>query len=799
MKRKLLLRGGLLSMFLLFASLAFAQHAMIKGQVRSTTNEPMSDIVVYLKESAQSARTNDKGVYQIGQVKPGKYTIMTSAVSVKAQSKEIQVKAGQTLDVSFNLSINDQELSEVIVNGARNKYKSTQPSSSLRLNEPLLEVPQNIQILNSHLLADQQVTTMGDGITKNVSGLTRLNHWADLYARVNTRGARMAAFRNGMNVTSNWGPLSEDMSFVDHIEFVKGPAGFLMSNGEPSGIYNVVTKKPTGQDFNGSASIGMGSYNFYRGTLDVDGKANASGKLLYRLNLMGQKKESFRDYEFNNRFSIAPVISYQLTDKTLVTLEYTLQHAKMSDLGSYYAFSTQGYGVLPRDFTTTDPGMEPTKIDDHSAFLMVQHQFNPSWKLTAQGAYFNFQQKGANLWPTIVNTDGTIIRNASIWDAENKSWFGQLFVNGEVKTGQVNHRILAGFDYGDKDYMADWNQYHDLDLATSPFNPFSNSYQVPANGYPQWDRSKSLAERAGPYGTIAQQYSGLYLQDELGFLENRLRLTLAGRFTYVKQSSYGGPQQEARRVTPRIGLSASIDDATSVYGLFDQSFVPQAGFIRNGGDIKPITGNNLEFGIKKDWFGSKWNTTLSVYRIQKNNELTGDPTNTGTESFSVVLGQSEAKGIEFDLKGELFKGMNLIANYAFTDSKVKSTAAGLQGIAAGDRIPGYAKHNINTWFNYKLQSGVLKGAGLSAGFSYQADRDSWSWGGHDGIVKLPNYFRVDGAAFYEFGKVKITANVYNVLDKYLYDGTFTAYTNPTFYSWQVEAPRNYRLNLAYSF
>src|SRR5690606_18984095 len=104
------------------------------------------------------------------------------------------------------------------------------------------------------------------------------------------------------------------------------------------------------------------------------------------------------------------------------------------------------------------------------------------------------------------------------------------------------------------------------------------------------------------------------------------------------------------------------------YALYDQSFVPQAGFLRNGGTIKPITGNNMELGLKKEWFAHKWSTTLSVYRILKNNELTADPANNGSESFSVILGQSEAKGLEFDLQGELFKGMNVIANYAYTDS-----------------------------------------------------------------------------------------------------------------------------------
>ncbi len=57
---------------------------------------------------------------------------------------------------------------------------------------------------------------------------------------------RLPPFRNGMNVKMPWGPLLEDMSMVERIEFVKGPASFMLANGEPTGFYNIVTKKPTG-------------------------------------------------------------------------------------------------------------------------------------------------------------------------------------------------------------------------------------------------------------------------------------------------------------------------------------------------------------------------------------------------------------------------------------------------------------------------------------------------------------------------------------------------------------------------
>ncbi|MFC3160111.1 TonB-dependent siderophore receptor [Chryseobacterium arachidis] len=176
-------------------------------------------------------------------------------------------------------------------------------------------MPQNVSIITNRALEDQQVTTLSDGVLRNVAGAQRLEHWGDMYTRVNMRGSRAAAFMNGVNVTSNWGPLSEDMSFVDHIEFIKGPSGFLMSNGEPSGIYNIVTKKPTGQSLNGSARVTLGSFNMYRGETDID--TEITDKVAFRLNLMAQNKNSFRDYEFNDRYIINPSVKVNLTDKQL--------------------------------------------------------------------------------------------------------------------------------------------------------------------------------------------------------------------------------------------------------------------------------------------------------------------------------------------------------------------------------------------------------------------------------------------------------------------------------------------------
>ncbi|AYL97671.1 TonB-dependent receptor [Mucilaginibacter celer] len=776
----------------------------ITGTITTADGQTVPGVTVGIKGDGINAGTvtNESGRFTFNKVKPGSYTIKVSFVGLASEEKTVEVAEGQRVVVNFMLRENANQLGEVLISGRKQKYKIDAPSASLRLNEPLLQVAQNVQVVTSKVLADQQVISMSDGLIRNVSGAVRLEHWGDLYTNITMRGSQIQAFRNGFNVVSSyWGPLTEDMSFVDHIEFVKGPAGFLLSNGDPSGLYNVVTKKPTGET-KGEISFTTGSFNLNRATLDLDGKLSKDGKFLYRLDLSAQNKNSFRANEFNDRYVIAPVVSYQIDDKTKLTAEYVYQRAHMSDVGSYYVFSPKGYGVLPQNFTQLPAGLPPTNINDHSFTLNLTHQLSDNWKLTAQAARYNYSQLGTSMWADSVNTDGSYYRNAGIWEAKSTMSLAQVFLNGKVNTGSVVHNILAGVDLGDKKYVADYAQTASLDTGSRPFNPYQEGVPTlnnPSNGYPKFDRSLNLEARAAAgFGLINTRYSSIYLQDELGFFDNKVRLTLAGRYTYVQMADFNTPEQ-AKHFSPRIGLSVSIDDQTSVYGLRDQTFLPQAGKV-SVGKLQPLTGTNTEFGIKRDWAGGKWNTTLSVYRILKNNELTADPNAAPNSGLSIIFGQKRSQGLEFDLRGEIAPGFNLTANYAYTDSKVSKVnpdlaASPTNTIKVGDVVPGYVKHVANAWLSYKLNSGTLKGTGVSLGGTYYGGRQTDTWS--VGLEKLPNYFKMDGGLFWEGSKMRIAGNVFNVLNKYTYSGSYYSYLSA--YYWQADAPRNYRLSIAYRF
>ncbi|MCB0430882.1 MAG: TonB-dependent receptor [Flavobacteriales bacterium] len=778
---------------LLTASMASAQTGHIRGTVTTSDGRPAEFVNIILKSTQKGTSTNRKGEYEIRNIQPGTYTLVTSYVGLESREQQVTVKTDETVVIpAITLKENTSQLKEVVILSHPDNYQERLPSTSLRINTPLLETAQNIQIVSKVALEDQQIFDMLEGVQRNISGAQKVEHW-DNYARINMRGSQLTSFRNGMNVhLSPWSPLTEDMSMVERIEFVKGPAGFMLANGEPGGFYNVVTKKPSGRE-KGEVGFSLGSFNTYRVTTDVDGKLSQNGKLLYRLNLMGQLRDSHRDFEYNNRYTVAPVLRYLIDDQTSLTLEYNEQFSQMNAIGSNYAFSKRTYGDLPVGFTTAEPNLKPTVLRDRTLFATLEHDLNGQWKLTAQAAYLQFKQIGQSLWPKGISdaNDSLMQRGISIWDALGHGKNGQVFLNGKMRTGAVDHNILAGLDMNNRDYFADWNQ--GATLGDSTFNIYDPHYgSISAADIPRWDRTADIRERGVQY---SHGYAGLYVQDELGILQNKVRLTLAGRYTTNRYNNpYSGSTQDGK-LTPRMGISWSITENTATYFLYDQVFQGTPGTDWKKQAFDPLTGLNMEWGIKKDWHDGKWNTSLSSYQITKNNILSTDTEHpdpvSGQLVYSRQTGQQKINGVEFDAKGEIMEGLQVVINYAYTHARVTKDS---DPELVGDPVAGATTHIQNTWLNYKFNRGKPNGIRLSLGYQYQAGRTSW-YNFDNSEEALPNYFRMDGGIGYQHKKAGIHLLVNNILNEYLYSGAPYA----DMYFWQTEPKRNYRLTMTYRF
>ena len=773
-----------LFLFIICAATISAQTGSLNGRVMTTSNSPISDANIMVKGSNKGTMSNIQGYFTIENLRPGNYTLRLSSLGFSKKEVSVLIKANEKTQLGTIVLIETQEqLNEVTVEGHQNKYVQRKPSQSLRLKTELVKLPQNIQVISNELLQDQQVTTIMDGLTRNVSGVTMLEHWGQ-FARINMRGFRLPAFRNGVNVQDSWGPLAEDMNTVERIEFVKGPAGFMMSAGEPGGFYNVVTKKPT-EEFIANASFMIGSFDFYRGTVDVGGKASDNGKLLYRFNAMYQTTDSHRGNEQTDRFGIAPALTYKFSEKTSVTAEMNLQDAE-SFLGSAYIFAPveDGYASLPRDFNFVDTNYPKTDIQEVTFFLNAKHEFNDNWSVEGQMAYLRYAQVGHSAWiGGLDSATGDAIRTISQWDALSVGKYAQLYINGAFNTGAVSHKILGGFDFSEKSYWADFSVTLPVDTAV-PFNIFNPEYGVV---FPEFDRSVNVQHRNGGTPYNANTLRGYYLQDEIGFLEDKIRLTLAGRYTNLYTQ---GKTENDDIVTPRVGLSVDILPDLTVYGLYDQSFLPQAGMSVDMQPLNdPVDANDIEGGIKKTFFGGRLRTSLGVYQITKENILTTDPSN---PNFSMYLGEVQSKGIEFDLQGQVTPEFNLVLNYANTNVEVTEDP---NPDLVGTRVAGHAKHVTNGWLNYNFgQTSALNGFGVSLGYQYQLDRSTWAWAA-DNQSDLPDYFRMDGALSWRNSNFRVQLNINNILDEYLYSGA----NYGSYLYWQSEPGINGRLTVAYTF
>lgn len=766
---------------------AFAQSGTgsVKGKITTSDNKAAEGVTVVLEPIHRTVSADNGGNYSFANLPEGEYTILVSLVSYEDVSRTVQVEAGKASTVDFQLNLSNRELSEVVVIGNKNSFKTNRVSNSLRLGSSLLETPQNIQVVTARQINDQQIFDMLEGVTRNVSGASRVEHW-DNYARITMRGSNVGAFRNGMNVSTTWGPLTEDMSMIERVEFVKGPAGFMLSNGDPAGFYNVVTKKPSGRN-KGEVSMSLGSFDLYRATADVDGKLTENGKLLYRINVMGQMKGSHRQFDFNNRYSIVPVLKYLIDDRTSVTLEYTHQFSEVNVIGSNYLFSKRGYADQPKTMTNAESRIPATTMLDRSILAIFDHKLNDNWKLTAQTAYFNYDQQGASLWVAGFdpNNDSLLQRSMSSWDVLGTSKMGQLFLNGQEQTGQVSHKFLLGLDMSNKEYFHDWNQYAMLGLPT--FNVYKPVYGQ--GDILEVDRSKNIRERGVRYYNA---YTGYYVQDELGFLEDKLRLTLAGRITQLKTGDVYSGDFKRSKFTPRVGLSYSIDANTAAYALFDQSFMENYGVDETGRVFDPITGTNMELGIKRDWLNGKWNSSVTVYQIKRDNVLAADPNKPNPAGgFYSVETKQETKGLEVDIKGQIVKGLDVIINYAFTEAKVTDH---FDKAVIGSQVAGSSRHIQNSWLNYRMDRGKLAGFGVSVGYQFQAKRSPWYV--FDGSENsLPEYFRLDGSISYQRKNIGLNLVVNNILNKYLYSGAPYA----DYFYWQAEPGTNVRFTVGYKF
>ena len=106
---------------LLFSSQVWAQKAVLRGTVTDNKNEPIPSVSVKATNTAtnttSSVLTDLDGVYEIGNLESGSYSVVFSFVGYQNTTKNISLSKGQNLELSIQLLEDNQVLGEVVVVG----------------------------------------------------------------------------------------------------------------------------------------------------------------------------------------------------------------------------------------------------------------------------------------------------------------------------------------------------------------------------------------------------------------------------------------------------------------------------------------------------------------------------------------------------------------------------------------------------------------------------------------------------------------------------------------------------------
>ncbi|MGI9527662.1 MAG: TonB-dependent receptor plug domain-containing protein, partial [Weeksellaceae bacterium] len=646
-------------LIVLITTLIFTCHILqaqvansISGRILNENKYPLSGIELLLNNGLQRTYTDDNGYYIFESLPEGYYTLQLDEFGVKdIYNFHLEENEYLTFNYIHQLNVVDLDKIEIRAN------KDLTVSNSLRVDESILHVPQNIQILSSDQIAAQQLINIAEGWTSNVSGVRTILHQEEANVGIAVRGYNATNLRNGINVQGTFGPLREDMSFVERVEFVKGPAGFMMGNTQPGGFFNIVTKKPHGANKR-TANIMMGSIGLTRATLDIEQNLNKKGNFYGRFNLMGTKSNSHQRFVEHRQYALNSSFKYNFNRKTDFLLEFTYHRNNFAGGYAKYNYGIDGFKEVDRAFTFSDPIIDPTQVYSYDVFAKISHQIKDNWLVVGKLGYVNSGMEGESLYadynsivladdPTSLTKKGDVVRSLSINDNLNEITSAQFYTRGMIDFGSVKNSILAGIDIGDKLHLADWSTLSPR--VGSTFNIYNPVYgNLRPKDIPAPNRDKSLRER-GAYYHNHYQYESFYLQDELRLMNENLRVSGGVRYTATQKMSAANDSKEVRNyaLTPRLGVTAVLQPTLTAYALYDESFNEQTGTLVDGSSAKPTYGKNKEIGLKKEWFGGRFYSSLSFYHLTKTNLLTGiGPSNPGVFEQT---GESVSKGIEIDV------------------------------------------------------------------------------------------------------------------------------------------------------
>ncbi|PPS45605.1 TonB-dependent siderophore receptor [Chroococcidiopsis sp. TS-821] len=656
--------------------------------------------------------------------------------------------ATQGLVVSVVPASVEDDTIEILVTGEpEDGYFIPNASTATRTDTPILNIPQSIQVIPRQVLADQQVTQLEEAL-QNASGV--IYNGTDTFSDLNysIRGfSGTPVLQDGFR-QYDFAEIPE-VANIEQIEVLRGPSSILYGEIQPGGVINVVTKQPLADPFY-EAELQVGSYGLIRPRIDISGPLDNSASVLYRLNALYSRRDSFRNFDQDfEQFFISPVLTWNINERTNLALNLQLSNRERPFDGGTVAVGN-GVADVPRDRIFNEPD-DFIRRDFLSIGYNLNHQLSNEWSIRNAFRYTDSRVFSDRLSIPIEFDEetGILTRVFALDDFNSQNYALQTSLIGEFATGSVEHTLLFGIDL---------TRTHTNEFAIANFTPFPINVFNPVYGVDRPTFDTLLFDRALKIDRL-----GVYLQDQIQLFD-RLNLLLGLRYDTVNQRIDNTPAlfypggdttQNDDAWTPRVGIVYQPIEYLSLYASYSQSFNPNTGVAADGNPFEPEKGEGFEVGVKAELLDGNLLATLAYFDITKQNVLTEDPNFPGL-GISIATGEQQSRGIEFDLTGQIIPGWNIIASYAYTDAKITEDNT----IAIGNRLPGIPLHNASLWTTYQIQNGDFAGLGFGIGFNFVGNRQ----GDLNNSFAVDSYFLTNAAVFYQRDHWRFALNFKNLFD-----------------------------------
>ena len=711
-----------------------------------------------------------------------------------------------------------QEIEDIQLHKTGNPNKARPMSSKSNLT--IMENPQPIAIVTHEIIEQQQSKQLSD-VLQNVNGLYITSSRGNSQDSFGGRGFNFGndnIFKNGARVNSGVFP---EVSGLERVEVLKGGNAMLYGNVAAGGVVNLITKKPR-FEFGGSVGFSAGSWDNYKSTVDFYGPL--SKKVAFRVNGAYENADSFRDVVSSEKYYFNPSFAFNIGENSQLIVEADyLKNDFTPDFGIGSFTNKDGSyalnNILPRTaFVGTDWQFQ--NVEQATTGITFNHQFSDVWTLNAVASYQNYTKDYFSTERVQWSYDAA---NRLNWKRPLNRTYNeqnytslQLNLNGEIKTGSVNHKILVGTDgdYGTNDSYTYLNPTNNKSYGTSYFYGTNGS----SAGTIYLDDAATWASGAIPDAVrkdrnrIPTQRFGIYLQDYIE-LSDKFKVLAGLRWSYIENKESekktfadntiaNSAGTVDRAFSPKAGLVYMPNNNLSVFATYTNTFSANTGRDLNDQSLTPSLIDQFEVGLKHNFWNNAVAVNLSAYQIENRNfyqtaEFLADGTPNSDSNIKEFAGRMRSQGVELDITGNPYPNLSIIAGASYNHSVYLDTPADF-GYVENQRLVRTPATTANASVFYTFNK-YIKGLKLGASAYFVGDRIA-GWNdtkktlidrnGVSRFLEVGDYVTAAISVGYDWKKLSVMGKIGNLFDTVDYNYHENYSVNPI-------TPRNFYVTLTY--